>query len=279
MAISERDREVLQALSAARKEHQELADLLDFYGELYQVQFEAKTDIPEPELRDDMAVRWRLEGGIPQLTFDQLAIEPERMAGLVAEIREVLVRHNPSWELEAKDQGAEQLLAMARHVFENWDTLTSPRAGADSDEQGVQQVPPSALTVGFALAPYLQRAAEVILPRLDLERWVQGYCPVCGGRPNFSLLEAKRGARQLMCSRCNSIWHYSRVGCPLCKSKEKQTYYTSEDGIYRLYVCPDCNQYLKTIDLRELERKVEPVVERLLTVGMDLAAQQEGYGA
>ncbi|MFN2290332.1 MAG: formate dehydrogenase accessory protein FdhE [Anaerolineae bacterium] len=279
MAMSERDREVLQVLSAARKEHKELADLLDFYGELYQVQFKAKTRIPEPELRDEMAVLWRLDGGIPQLTFDQLAIESQRFVELVMEIREVLVRHNPSWELEDIDQGAEQLLALARHVFETWDTLTSPRAGAGSGEQGTQQVPPSALTVGFALAPYLQKAAEVILPRLDLERWVQGYCPVCGGRPNFSLLEAKRGARQLMCSRCNSIWHYSRVGCPFCKSKEKQTYYTSEHGIYRLYVCPDCNRYLKTIDLRELERKVEPVVERLLTVGMDLAAQQEGYGA
>ena len=280
MAMSERDREVLRALSAAREEHKELADLLDFYTELYQVQFEAKAHIPEPELRDEMAVRWRLEGGIPQLTFDQLAIEPERFAELVAEIRRVLLRHNPSWELDAEEEGAEQLLALARHVFETWDTLTSPRPGiGPDDEEESPQVPPSALTVGFALAPYLQRAAEVILPRLEIERWVQGYCPVCGGRPNFSLLEAKRGARQLMCSRCNSIWHYSRVGCPFCKSKEKQTYYAGEDGIYRLYVCPDCDRYLKTMDLRELERRVEPVVERLLTVGMDLAAQQEGYRA
>jgi FdhE protein len=279
MAMSERDRGVLQALSSARKEQEALADLLDFYGELYQVQFKAKASIPEPELRDEMAVRWRLEGGIPQLTFDQLAIEPERFAALVVQIREVLLRHNPSWDLEDKDREGEELLVLARHVFETWDTLTSPRAGAGSDESDTQQVPPSALTVGFALAPYLQKAAEVILPRLDLERWVHGYCPVCGGRPNLSLLEANRGARQLMCSRCNSIWHYSRVGCPFCKSKEKQTYYTGQDGIYRLYVCPDCSRYLKTIDLRELERKVEPVVERLLTVGMDLAAQQEGYRA
>jgi FdhE protein len=279
MAMSERDREVLQALSAARTEHQELADLLDFYGELYRVQFEAKASVPEPELRDEMAVHWRLEGGIPQLTFDQLAIEPGPFADLAAEIREVLMRHNPSWELEDKDQTPEQLVALARHVFETWDTLTSPRAVSGSDEEDAQQVPPSALTVGFALAPYLQKAAETILPRLDLERWVQGYCPVCGGRPNFSLLEAKRGARRLMCSRCNSIWHYSRVGCPFCKSKEKQTYFSGEDGIYRLYVCPDCHRYLKTIDLRELERSVEPIVERLLTVGMDLAAQEEGYKA
>jgi len=43
-----------------------------------------------------------------------------------------------------------------------------------------------------------------------------------------------------------------------------------------LYTCPDCKRYLKTVDLRELHREVVPVVERLVTVGMDLAAQQEG---
>ncbi|MCL7453970.1 MAG: formate dehydrogenase accessory protein FdhE [Anaerolineae bacterium] len=275
--MSERDREVLEALAAARKKHEDLADLLDFYYDLYEVQFAAKVHLPDPGVRDDMAVRWRLEGGIPQLTFDQLAVELEAFAELVARIRQVLLQHNPSWELEDEGHAPEQLVSLARHVFEAWDTLTSPRVeDGPGSEDSAQPVRPSALTVGFALAPYLQKASETILPRLDLERWVQGYCPVCGGRPNFSLLEAKRGARRLICSRCNSLWQYSRVGCPFCRSKEKQTYFASEDGVYRLYVCPDCKRYLKTIDLRDLERPVQPVVERLLTVGMDLAAQAEG---
>jgi FdhE protein len=67
------------------------------------------------------------------------------------------------------------------------------------------------------------------------------------------------------------------VGCPFCKSKEKQIYYTSEDQVYRLYVCPSCKRYLKTMDLREVYRDVIPAAERLVTVGMDLAAYQEGY--
>lgn len=280
MVMSERDQEVLKALATAREDHEELADLLDFYYDLYTVQFQAKADLQEPEGRDEIATRWRLEGGIPQLTFDQLAVEPDHFAELVEKIRQVLLRHNPEWELEDEGQTPEEVVSLARRVFETWDTLTSPKEEVGmSEEDNAQPLPPSALSVGFALAPYLQKASEAILPRLDLERWVQAYCPVCGGRPNFSLLEAKRGARQMMCSRCNSLWPYSRVSCPFCKSKEKQTYYASEDGLYRLYVCPECNRYLKTMDLREVERKVEPIVERLLTVGMDLAAQQEGYMA
>jgi formate dehydrogenase maturation protein FdhE len=54
-------------------------------------------------------------------------------------------------------------------------------------------------------------------------------------------------------------------------------YYASDDELHRLYVCPSCNHYVKTVDLRKARRVIQPMVERLLTVGMDLAAQQEGY--
>jgi FdhE protein len=278
MALSGDDQQVLRALAVAKADHEELADLLDFYYELYEVQFLAKTDLSEPEARDELAMRWRQEGGIPQLAFGQLHLEPERFSQLVAQVAEVLLRHNPTWQIKQEDWSAIQLAALAQEVFETWDTLTSPRPDAGREgSEATWPAHPMALAVGFALAPYLQRAAEAILPRLDLTLWVQGYCPICGGRPNLALLEGERGARQLMCSRCNSLWNYSRVGCPFCKSKDKQSYYPSEDGLYRLYVCPQCHRYLKTIDLREVQRAVYPVVERLLTVKMDLAARQKGY--
>jgi FdhE protein len=278
MTMREHDLQVLRALTAAREKHEELGELLDFYYDLFQVQFEAKARLPEPEVRDEVAARWRLDGGIPQLTFDQLGIAPAELSGIVAEITRVLQRHNPGWQIEQDTQSAEEQVELAREVFETWDTLTTPRS-EKSEERGSPWVAhPAALAVGFGLAPYLQRAAEAILPSLDLTLWVQGYCPICGGRPNFSLFEPERGARQLLCSRCNGMWTFSRVGCPFCKSREKQSYYPSEDGVYRLYICPDCHRYLKTMDLREVARKVFPTVERLVTIGMDLAAQQEGYG-
>jgi FdhE protein len=278
MMISESDLQVLQAMAAARQQHEELAELLDFYYDLYQVQFHAKVAMTEPSIRDDMAMQWRLQGGIPQLTLDQLGLEAEPFALLVAQVADVLLRHNPTWQVQPEHWQPEELLALAREVFEAWDTLTAPGSEARGEVSGSLPDHPRALAVGFALAPYLQRAAEVILCRLDLSSWGRGYCPVCGGRPNLALLEQERGARQLLCSRCNSLWSHQRIGCPFCGSKEKQTYYPGRDGVYRLYVCPACNHYLKTVDLRELYREVHPVVERLLTVGMDLAALQEGYG-
>jgi FdhE protein len=278
--MRERDREVLSALVAAREKHEELADLLDFYYDLYEFQFEAKAGLPQPEVRDEMAKGWRLEGGIPQLTFDQLEVESQTLAGLVGQTAKILQRYNPSWEFGDAAGSPEELVAVAKEIFETWETLTSPGASAPAEQAGdSSRVHPRSLAVGFALAPYLYKASDTILPELDLVRWGQGYCPVCGGRPNFALLEPARGARQLLCSRCNSFWPYSRVGCPFCKSREKQNYYPSEDGVYRLYVCPNCQRYLKTMDLRELQRDVQPLVERLLTVGMDLVAHEEGYRA
>lgn len=272
MDITPEEQRVLHALAEAGQEHKELAELLDFYYELYQLQFQAKARIPEPDIRDPMAMRWRLEGGIPQLTFDQLNVEPEEMARLVDEITAVLVRHNPGWQATEQEWTPDTLMVEARRLFETWETLTG-----GPGEEGEPSTP-SLLAVGFALAPYLKQAAEAIAPHLDLGLWQQGYCPVCGGRPNLALLEAERGGRELICSRCNCQWSYSRVGCPYCRSKEKQTYYSNERGTHRLYVCPQCKGYLKTVDLRELQREVFPPVERLLTVSMDLAARQEGLG-
>ncbi len=277
MTVSESDMRLLGALAEARQAHEELAVLLDFYYDLYEIQFRAKGSLAEPEIRDELAMRWRLEGGIPQLTFSQLGIEPGPFAEIVGQVMDAFLRHNPSWELERENLTPERLLAHARHVFETWESLTSPKP----DQAPKEPVGPDRLArmaVGFALSPYLQRAAEAILPRLRLDLWKHGYCPVCGGIPNFSLLEEETGARRLMCSRCASLWGYRRIGCPFCGTTEAQPYHSSESRLYRLYVCSECNRYLKAVDLRQANRVVHPVVERLLTVGMDLAAQQEGYG-
>ncbi len=278
MAISAGDLQVLKALSAAREAHPKLAGLLDFYHQVYEVQFDAKSELPEVEERDDLAVHWRLEGGIPQLTFDQLSLEEDAFVRLVQQLAAVLLRHNPTWQIDWDEWEPGRLMAKAQEVFETWDTLTSPRSELGQKEQAAAgETEPAILAVGFALAPYLQYASEVILPHLELSLWMRGYCPVCGGRPNLAVLEEARGARLLICSRCTSPWPYSRIGCPFCGSRAKQRYYRSEDGVYRLYVCPDCQRYLKTVDLREVHRPVYPMVERLVTVGMDLAAQQEGF--
>jgi FdhE protein len=127
------------------------------------------------------------------------------------------------------------------------------------------------------LAPYLQLACDLILPRIPLNLWYREYCPICGGRPAFAALTSETGPRTLLCPRCYGEWDYNRIGCPFCKSTDAQTYYSDDEGSYRLYVCKACTRYLKTVDVRERKRNVCLPVECLVTVSMDIAAQEKGF--
>ena len=94
MTIRDQDLQILNALEAAWQQRKELTDLLRFYYDLYELQFRVKAEATDPEVRDEMARRWRLEGGIPQLTFDQLRLEAEPFGHLVAEISHLFSLHD-----------------------------------------------------------------------------------------------------------------------------------------------------------------------------------------
>jgi len=69
------------------------------------------------------------------------------------------------------------------------------------------------------------------------------------------------------------------VGCPFCDNDNPRQlgYFPSGDGAYRVSVCGACRRYIKTIDLREVTGERLPAMERVLTLGIDLAAQKAGY--
>jgi formate dehydrogenase maturation protein FdhE len=273
--LTERDRQILEALDVACVRQPPLADFLDFFQDLYAIQFEAKASLPPAEVREARDRRSRLERGVPQLAFDQLGIEPCSFEQVVEWIVEVFVVHDHP-ALQAWDKGwtAEELVALAREVFESWDTLTAPGSASGYDN-GPAACGLTAQAVGFALAPYLQRAREAILPRLDLSLWTRGYCPICGGRARLAL-EGERQARwRLACARCDAAWNFPAETCPFCSSHELEVLFSCKKGAYRLFRCDDCQHYLKSVDLR-VKPGALPMVEHLLTVGMDLVAQESG---
>ena len=95
----------------------------------------------------------------------------------------------------------------------------------------------------------------------------------------MAALERQAGRRRLICSQCDSEWAFRRLGCPFCGSEDpgQLSYYPTEDNIYRLTVCEQCRRYLKTIDLREAAGERYLTAERILTVSMDVAAEEAGY--
>jgi uncharacterized protein YbaR (Trm112 family) len=217
-----------------------------------------------------MARCWRLEGGIPQLTFDQLHLEAAPFGRLVEEISHLFARREyPALGIAEGAHTPQEFLALAQRAFDTWDTLTVPGPGGAGEVGN-----PTIMVVGFALAPYLQHAAEVILPHLDLTLWRRGYCPICGGRPNLALLPERGDTCRLICCRCNAAWPFASLCCPLCGSEDVQMRQFG-DGAYQVQICENCHQYLKIVDPGKVQHPVYPQVERLLTVGLDLAAQHE----
>jgi FdhE protein len=267
-SMHEDDERILLALTAGGETREELKPLVSLYEAVFRAQFLAKAGLAQDlRLPSTSLCRERLDRGLIMLTFDQLQLDTDRFRGLLRQITEIIVQHNPGWELPREPLAQEALVGIARRWFE-------------SGEHMVGNGPPAALValvVGFTVSTYLQEAARRLLPEVDLSIWQRNTCPVCGGKPGFGILSRENGSRCLFCPRCHATWPYRRVTCPFCEHDESTAYYPSTDEVHRLYVCRNCRRYLKAIDLRHTQRDVILPVERILTVALDLAAQEEGY--
>ncbi|MFC2002485.1 formate dehydrogenase accessory protein FdhE [Chloroflexota bacterium] len=131
------------------------------------------------------------------------------------------------------------------------------------------------LTVDYQLVSH----AKALYGSVNQERWRRGYCPICGSSPDFAYLDKEYGARWLLCSRCDTGWLFQRLECPYCGTQDQNAlaYYTDDEGLYRLYICEQCHQYLKAVDLRQAKSEVLLPLERLFTLALDAQAQEAGY--
>jgi len=129
-------------------------------------------------------------------------------------------------------------------------------------------------TVKLLMKQYVAKA----FPLRDVEQWRQGACPICGGMPSFAVLEKDSGKRSLYCGYCEITWPFQRLGCPFCYHSDSMYIYLEGIKEHRLYVCDNCQGYIKTIDLREFEDDdIDLNQEDAYTVHLDLLAVKEGY--
>ena len=255
----------------------ELTEALSLYIDLFSAQ--ARADVSPCETaslaREAPA---RLAQGLPILAPEAFRPDPAALLHLGDEICTITARHRP--DLAAKLDAIRTWLG-----DESTSILHVPAAylrdeGFRRGEEAGPDNPLLAFVLNNALHPFLREYAKALFPFIDANGWYRPRCPVCGGEPDFAALEKETGARRLLCSRCDAEWPFWRVGCPFCgcEDAEKQKYSVTDDQVYRLCWCAQCTRYLKTIDLRQVaDERVLPV-ERILTLAMDLAAQQAGYG-
>lgn len=130
-----------------------------------------------------------------------------------------------------------------------------------------------------SIRPSIEVTVEKLENEIHAETWSKGICPICGSQPNVSLLKEAEGKRFLLCSFCGYQWRIDRMACPFCNNKEQGSlqYFCGEgEEAYRIDTCDQCHQYIKTIDARNIEI-IDPVLEDLATLHLDLLASQKGY--
>jgi len=249
----------------------ELAGIIDLYCALLEAQAQVRVE-PGTAL-DPAEAAARLEQGLPLLSPEALLADGPALADLCERIASIVAEHRPE-------------LADAVAAVRAWLNREREHLGALAVEylrEGHIGEGEDASVFAFifdsALYPFLRARALALAPLVEDGAWYRGFCPVCGGEPDFAALDRQGGRRRLLCSHCDSEWTFQRVACPFCSNDDphRLAYYPSDDGAYRLNVCEACHRYIKTIDLREVAGERLLAVERILTVGMDMAAQKAGY--
>lgn len=266
--MAKKDKQILAALAEVRQEAGAAGELFEFYERLLKAISAKKATL---SLSAEQLLKLK-EGKVlaratePYLSWEALAIGDELYPWLLS-IANLFDRRDPGALDEVEAVEKEKCVALGQVWFEQGTTSLGPTVDA---------------LFANALAPYLERAAELMTPHLPLNRWQQTYCPVCGGFPDIALWNERRGTQKLMCERCRTEWRVAEEGCLFCGEHDPQRYgfYSSEDDLYRVMVCDSCGYYLKMINLWKARRiRFKPILaaERILTPGLDLLAAQEGY--
>ncbi len=130
-----------------------------------------------------------------------------------------------------------------------------------------------------SIRPSIEASVDGLRSEVEIDTWLKGYCPICGSKPHLSLLKDTEGKRFLLCSFCGYQWRIDRMTCPFCmNSKSDSLHYFFGEGeeAYRIDTCDQCRTYIKTIDTRKMDL-IDPVLEDLATLHLDLLATQKGY--
>lgn len=241
---------------------------IELYIRLMRLQIDSGTDIPAhtPRLQAE-TIADMLKRHVPLLAFDDLDIDWDRFEKLLREALAVISDYSDSIDLRSDIPVKDAARAW-------YDGKPLPRTALDDETLAV--------ALHTAMKPCLKAYSESLLPEVDQKQWRQGYCPICGSKPNFAFLSKEQeGARWLICPRCDARWLFQRLECPFCGNKEqnKLSYLTDDNGLYRVYTCEDCKGYLKCIDLRKAEPEVVLPLEWVATLDLDRQACESGYSA
>jgi FdhE protein len=273
--------QVNRAVDTVIQNNPAYADMLGFYGRLFDAQEQSKSRLQiEPlQIPDDVRAV-KAQEKFPLIEIKDFVYDSAESAHLFVTIGKLAKEANP------------KLAASAAIILNAVDTKLDPEKlfsaflnGNEALFENVSQaLEIEKQVLGFitynSLKPCLCAGAVQLAAYLSKnEPWMKGYCPICGSAPILSILEGE-GARSLICSFCWHSWSVKRVYCPFCDSSDSKGlhyFFSEEEPNLRVDLCDQCHKYLKTLDTRQADRLIYPPLEQVSTLHLDIKAREEGF--
>lgn len=266
-----------QRLEQLRQQRPQMAEIFDFYAELYAFLAPRSAAVLSCSEAPGLA---QLEHGFPLLRADNLGIDQIEAGRLLQGLLALLQRHGH--EGRADLQRIAEALGAGRldpaGLFGACVERNRYPLAKGAEELGV----PSALleyVIGIACSFALHQAREAGLqpPAAEGETL---HCPLCGGAPAMGELVGEEGRMELHCGTCGQSWPGARRQCSSCGNRDEANleYFTAgEEQGYRVNICRKCSGYLKVVDSRVVGAGLPMDLEDLATLHLDLLAQREGF--
>ncbi len=275
---------IQHAAEFIQKARPQYAPIIDFYARVFMAQEESRKDLNiSPITIEQDLLRLKFENAMPLIDPAQFIIDQDQAEKLLKKIIGLA--------LDLAPKLAECAQKLSNYLETNGEALDLKPLFSDILENRSEALVPAAEKIDIPLqelmfflflsmAPSLQTCAMQLASYLkDVEDLKKGYCPVCGSRPNAGYLD-KEGRRYLLCSMCAHEWPTRRMGCVSCETNDSrllQYFYNEKEKEYRVYLCDNCHNYLKVVDLRHLNRAFIPRLEQIATLHLDMKAGQRGY--
>jgi FdhE protein len=274
--------QVKKAVAAVKKSKPAYAEILDFYGGVFDAQQECKGRIHlEPLQIPEELQAAKAREKLPLIEIEAFIYDPDESAKLFLTLCQLATEANPKLSaagatiLNAVDDTTVKPDALFAGLLNGDEAIFENVA----NQLGIEKPVLGFLTYN-SIKPCLGACADQLAVYLNPdEPWLQGYCPICGNAPILSLLEDE-GQRKLVCSFCGHLWSAKRVHCPYCDSsqnKDLHYFYSEEEKDARVDLCDNCKKYLKTLDTRKVARLIYPPLELISTVHLDIKAQEMGF--
>jgi FdhE protein len=271
-------REVVE-LRRLRERQPQLASAIDLQLELLDLHRRMAGRVSLPRNYSQITLLAdRLAQGEPLLRFEEITLDWSDVRRLLRDTADLLRRFGM---MDTDDCQRVHALTREGHTMDplvRW-WYESAAAPAKAGPAPVERAEYFDHALLLAMRPFLARAAEALLSRVDCSAWTRANCPLCGGDPELAVWPADSGHRHLLCSRCAGQWRFPEDTCPFCDDTDPahRRSFVSPSRAYRVDACNGCQRYLKGFDGRAANRVLMLSFDTIATLPLDAAAIQQGY--